>query len=210
MYGLAPIIQNGKLYLYTYDELLESREAYDWTSKVDMTDRAPESMSYALDSWAQENLITFQEDAALDFDPNGILRIDDTTLAESRNLYELPWAASMQSNAQHYKVKDDGTLEDVDIAPRIFETFIGIKGRSLYFNDSMQGAGLIDTHYTALQKAIQRPVALTAHIRLHEIDLAQLDLTRPVYLGQYGQYYAILKIQTSETDLCKVELLQLP
>ena len=210
MYGLAPIIQNGKLYLYTYDELLESREAYDWTSKVDMTDRAPESMSYSLDSWAQENLITFQEDTALDFDPNGILRIDDTTLAESRNLYELPWAASMQSNAQHYKVKDDGTLEDVDIAPRIFETFIGIKGRSLYFNDSMQGAGLIDTHYTALQKAIQRPVALTAHIRLHEIDLAQLDLTRPVYLGQYGQYYAILKIQTSETDLCKVELLQLP
>lgn len=210
MFGLAPIIQNGALHLYTYDELLESRNAYDWTNKVDMTDRAPESMSYALDSWAQENLITFQEDAALDFNPNASLQVEDTTLAESRNLYELPWAASMQSNAQHYKIKDDGTLEDVDIAPRIFKVTIGVKGQMLYFNDDMQGDELIRTHYTALQNAVKKPLALTVHIRLHEIDLAQLDLTRPVYLGQYGRYYAILKIQTSETDLCKVELLQLP
>ena len=211
MYGLAPIIQNGALHLYTYDELLESRNAYDWTSKVDMTDHAPESMSYTLDSWAQRNLVTFREDIALDYDPDAVLNVDDNTLAETRNLYELPWAASMQSNAQHYKVKDDGTVEDVNIEPRIFYAGLGMKGGAqLYFTDDMYGEGLARASFTALQDVVRKPIKLTANIRLHEIDLAQLDLTRPVYLGQYGQYYAILKIQTSETDLCKVELLQLP
>ena len=209
-FGLAPIIQDGALSLYTYDELLTARNAYDWTGKVDMTNKDPEDMSYTLDSWAQENIIAFQEDAPLAFDPNAALVIQDTTLAESRDLYELPWAASMQSAAQHYKVKDDGTLEDVDIQPRIFALSIGIKGQTLRFDDSMQGDGLIEAHYKALQEVVRNPVRITANIRLHEIDLAQLDLTRPVYLGQYGQYYAILKIQTSATDLCKVELLQLP
>lgn len=209
-FGLTPVIQSGALSLYTYDELLASRNAYDWTGKVDMTDTDPEDMSYTLDSWAQENIIAFQEDAPLAFDPNAAVVIEDTTLSESRNLYELPWAASMQSAAQHYKVKDDGEVEDVDIEPRIFAISLGLKGQTLRFNDGMYGQGLIDAHYARLQEAVRKPVRIATNIRLHEIDLAQLDLTRPVYLGQYGQYYAILKIQTSATDLCKVELLQLP
>lgn len=209
-FGLAPIIQDGALSIYTYDELLTARNAYDWTSKVDMTSRAPEDMSYTLDSWARDNIIVFQDNPVLSFNPNAAIVVEDTTLEESRDLYELPWAASMQSAAQHYKVKDDGTLEDVDIEPRIFAVETGDKGHTLRFKDDMHGSGLIAAHYQTLQEVVRKPVRITANIRLHEIDLAQLDLTRPVYLGQYGQYYAILKIQTSETDLCKVELLQLP
>lgn len=210
MFGLVPAIKAGTLGLYTYDELMGSHEAYDWTAKVDMTSRAPESVSYALNNWAQANLISFQKDAVLDVDPNAVIRVDDTTLSESRNLFELPWAASRLSSAQHYRIKDDGTLEDEDIAARVFKAALGSKGQMLYYDDSMRGEGLIEAHYTPLQNAIRRPLTMSVNIRLHEIDLAQLDLTRPVYLGQYGRYYAILKIQTSETDLCKVELLQLP
>lgn len=209
-FGLAPVIRGGALGLYTYDELLTARDAYDWTGKVDMTDADPEEISYTLDNWARENLITFQEDAPLSFNPNAAIEVEDTTLAENRNLYELPWAASMQSAAQHYQIPDDGTLEDVDIEPRIFAISVGTKGQTLRFTDDMYGRGLVAAHYTKLQEAVRKPVKLTTNIRLHEIDLAQLDLTRPVYLGQHGQYYAILKIQTSKTDLCKVELLQLP
>ena len=73
----------------------------------------------------------------------------------------------------------------------------------------MYGAGLVETNYSALQKVVRTPVAITLNARLSELDLAQLDLTRPVYLGQYGHYYSILKIQTSDTDLCKLELLQI-
>lgn len=210
MYGWVPVIQNEALHFGTYEEVTDTARAYDWTAKVDMGDGEPQELSYTLDGWAQRNILAFQEDAPLGFDPNAELVIDDRTLEESRDLYKLPFAASMQSEAQHYKVKDDNTVEDVDIQPRIFNVGLGLQGQTLYFEDNMHGQGLIDAHYTRLQALIRKPVVLTIDLRLHEIDLATLDLTRPVYLGQFGRYYAILKIQTSDTDLCKVEFLQLP
>ena len=53
------------------------------------------------------------------------------------------------------------------------------------------------------------PVLLTLLVRLNELDLAGLDLRRPVYLRQYGHYYSIISVQTSDT-VCKVELIQIP
>lgn len=208
MFGWAAVIQNGTLRLLKYSELLNTSGAYDWTSKVDMTDEDPQEFGYTLDNWAQVNTLKFQEDTPVGFEPNARLEIQDVTLPEQRDFYELPFAASMQSDAQHYKVEGT-TVEDVDIAPRIFRVISG-DIRTLRFTDDLHSYGLIAAHYTRLQETIRKPVTLTLNIRLHEIDLAQLDLTRAVYLGQYGKYYMILKIRTSKTDLCKVELLQLP
>ena len=209
MFGWAAVIQNGTLYLLKYEELFSIAGAYNWTAKVDMTDGAPQEFGYTLDNWAQMNTLTFKEDTPVGFEPNASLEIQDATLPEQRDFYELPFAASMQSEAPHYKV--DGTeVEDIDIAPRIFQIVNKDGVRTLEFTENLYGTGLVDANYASLQKVIRKPVTMTVHLRLHEIDLAQLDLTRSVYLGQYGKYYKILKIQTSETDLCKVELLQLP
>lgn len=209
MFGWAAVIQNGTLHLLKYSELLNTSGTYDWTSKVDMTDEDPQEFSYTLDNWAQVNTLKFQEDTPLGFEPNARLEIQDVTLPEQRDFYELPFAASMQSDAPHYKV--DGTkADDVDIAPRIFKVVDRDGVRTLDFTEDLYGSSLIGSHYARFQEMIRKPVRLTLNIRLHEIDLAQLDLTRAVYLGQYGKYYMILKIQTSDTDLCKVELIQLP
>lgn len=206
--GLAPIIRDGALNFYTYAEILDRTDAYDWTGKVDMTDGGPEVLKYSLDGWAQKNEITFQENTELSADPTARMIVEDATIKESRKWFELPFAASKQSSAVHYKVTEaeDGTyeVEDIDIEPRIFDVDL----TRLFFRDNMKGAGLIETHYKELQAIVRTPVMLTANIRLHEVDLAKLDLTRPVYLGQFGQYYGILKIQTG-SDLCKVELIQL-
>lgn len=209
MFGWVALIQNGTLHLLKYREILNISNAYDWTTKVDMTGGAPQEFGYTLDSWAQKNTLIFQEDTPVGFEPNASLEIQDATLPEQRDFYELPFAASMQSEAPHYKV--DGTeVEDIDIAPRIFQIVNKDGVRTLEFTENLYGKGLVDANYASLQKVIRKPVTMTVHIRLHEIDLAQLDLTRAVYLEQYGKYYMILKIQTSGTDLCKVELLQLP
>lgn len=210
MFGWVPVIRNGALILTTLDEVLNIENAYDWTAKVDMTGRAPRELKYALDGWSQLNIIRFEDDAPLGFDPEGKLRVQDGTLAEQRDYFALPFAASLGSEAQHYRIKNDNEVEDVDIAPRIFRVGLGQNGMTLRFEEDMYGDGLIASRYARLQEVVREPVLLTANIRLNELDLASLDLTRPVYLGQYGRYYAILKIQTSNTDLCKVELIQLP
>ena len=209
MLGWVAVIQNGTLHLLKYTELFDTSGAYDWSAKVDITDGGTQELNYTLENWAQVNAIAFEEDTPLGYTPTAELRVSDTTLPERRDFYKLPFAASMQSDATHYKV-DGAKVEDVDIAPRIFRLVDKDGVRTLEFTEDLYGEGLISAHYARLQEVIRKPVRLTVNIRLHEIDLAQLDLTRAVYLGQYGKYYIILKIQTSDTDLCKVELLQLP
>lgn len=211
--GLVPVIQDHILHFADYSEMLSTENAYDWTRKVDMTED-PET-SYALDSWAQSNRITFQESPDLSTDQSAILQVEDTTLQAERDWYELPYAASEAGNAQHYKIDDNGKVQDVDIAPRIFQITTqvledGSHVAALIYPQSMRGAGLRDTIYKEAQEVVRKPVAMTCNVRLNELDLASLDLRRTVYLGQYGQYYAIKSIQTSATDLCKVELIQIP
>ena len=209
MFGWAAVIQNGRLQLMKYSELLDTSNAYDWTAKVDMTDQDPQEFSYTLDNWARVNTLQYEKDTPLSFNPDASLEVQDSTLSEQRDYYKLPFAASMQSDAPHYKVS--GTeVDDVDIAPRIFKVVDRDGVRTLEFTEDLYGSSLVGSHYARFQEMIRKPVRLTVNIRLHEIDLAQLDLTRAVYLGQYGKYYMILKIQTSDTDLCKVQLLQLP
>lgn len=207
--GLVPVVQHGTLLLTTMEEMFNDWQAYDWTARVDMTE-APSEVKYMLDGWAQSNLITFQDDGQLGFSTEAQLKVLDSTLTERRDYYSLPFAASRESDAVHYSVKDDDSVDDVDISPRVFRVTQGTHGQTLTFSEDLYGDGLVTSRYARLQNVVHKPVLLTAHIRLNELDLASLDLTRPVYLGQYGRYYAILKIQTSDTDLCKVELIQLP
>lgn len=209
MLGIVPVIQNGQLHLLTYEELLRTDDAYDWSRKVDMTDGGLQGVNVTLDQWAQSNLITFEKDTPLNFEPDARLMIEDATLPESRDLYKLPFGASMQGEAVHYKITSDNEVENVDISPRIFRLAEGESGKVLEFNEDMYGEGLVTSRYAKLQEVVRKPVRISVNVRLHEIDLAQLDLTRPVYLSQYGHYYSIQKIQTSESDLCKVELIQI-
>lgn len=214
LFGMVPVIRNGAVEFYDYGQIFDKADAVDWSGKVAMTeDGTPEETTPTADSWARSNDIVFAENDEAN-DPTASLHVSDATLAESREWVKLPFAASRFSSALHYKVGKENEVEDVDIEPRIMTLVSGkdAEGHSrstLRFTDNLAGEGLVAAYYSELQEVIRKPVCLTLNVRLHELDLAQLDLVRPVYLRQYGQYYAILKIQTSRTDLCKVELLQI-
>lgn len=217
LFGAIIRTANGTLVLEHYDDILYKTQAVDWTHKVDMQDGI-EDFQYSLSNFAQKNTITYEPDVTLPVSPDITLEMEDQTASESRELLKLPFAASIRDQAIHYRCRDvfpeDGDyyieVEDIDIKPRIFGFTYEGQTRGLIFPGSLSGKWAASAYLETYQSLIRKPVRITANIRLHEIDLAQLDLTRPVYLGQYGQYYAILKIQTSATDLCKVELLQLP
>lgn len=213
MYGLVPLIRGGQLHFYDYGQILDTADAYDWTAKVAQTrDGMPHELAYSLGDWAQDNEITFAEDKTepQTTDPTVRITVEDPTIKAAREWAKLPFAASNGSAAIHYRMKD-GVPESIDIAPRIFEIGEGQNGGAqLYFTPRMKGEGLKAEHYARVQEVLRRPVHLVANVRLNEIDVATLDLARPVYLSQFGRYYAILKVQTSDTDLCKVELIQLP
>lgn len=209
IFGLAPAIQSGQFNLLTYDELLQTSRALDWTRKVDMSSGAPEGLAYSLGGWAQRNTTAYKEDGYLGFSADADIVTEDATITDQRTRFQLPFAASIADQAIHYEMQEDGSVKDLKLQPRIFRLEEENGERFLQFTQDLYGAGLAEANYSALQKVVRTPVAITLNARLNELDLAQLDLTRPVYLSQYGHYYSILKIQTSDTDLCKLELLQI-
>lgn len=220
LFGAAMIIKDGKVLIESYDAILQHEGAYDWTDKVDMDGGdGIQDISYSLDGFAQVNAIRWEEDVPQTVDPDILLTVDDQTLSESSDLLKLPFAASIGGQAKQYKCRNghdsDGKLivevTEIDIKPRIFGYYHTSGGtRCLTFPETLRAEGAVAAYMQSYQAAIRKPVTLSVNIRLHELDLASLDFTKAVYLRQYGKYYAILKVQTSETDLCKVELLQLP
>lgn len=202
--GAVPVIQNGALLLMGYDEAFDKSDAYDWSGKVtEETGVAPR-----LSDWARENVIVYTEDdkQTLTDDPSAVLTVQDETVKQSRELYKLPFAASQYSSVIHYTTNNEGELEDIEIKPRILARM----DNRLVFASSLSGKGLIGANYGELQRVIAAPVVLELSVRLNELDLAALDMRRPVYLRQYGRYYSIIKVQASNGEACKVELIQIP
>lgn len=204
--GRIPVPTRGTLVFWGVKDILNVTRAVDWTDKINAANTVTVRHNLG-SSWAQRNLLKFAKNEDNTRDPGFLLDIADQTLNPERDWAALDFAASLDNTAIHYKSTDNGaTYEDVDIEPRIF-TFDD-DTNSLNFTPDLYGEGL-KAKYATLQAALEKPVIIEATARLTEIDLATLDLTRPVYLAQYGQYYHILKVQTSENDMCKVELLQL-
>lgn len=204
--GLTPVVSRTGLRLHKISDFFDVTRAEDWTGKLNMASAL--IVKPTLSSWAQNNLLKFAENPDLSSSPGFSLTIQDETLKANRDWASLNFAASLRDIAVHYKSTDEGaTYEDVAIEPRFF--LYNSATRALQFEPELYGAGL-KAKYEGLQDAIERPVILEAQVRLSDVDLATLDITRPVYLAQYGRYYHILKVQTSNKGgECKVELLQI-
>lgn len=213
--GLSPQVQNGELVLRSYAESFGTGQADDWTSKIDMTDGGIEEISYSQSGLARANLIKYTEDVPVVTDPTYRIVVDDETLASEAELYKLPFAASNGDQAIQYEVTwnaEDSVheIEDVGIKPRVFRWTIGNDGlRHLTFSSKLQGSAAVSEYYWAYQNAVKCPVRLEIRARLTDIDLKSLKFPAVAYIGSFGRYYAILKVQTSDGDLCKVELLQI-
>lgn len=204
--GLTPVVSRTGLRLHKISDFFDVTRAEDWTGKLNMASAL--IVKPTLSSWAQSNLLKFAENPDISSNPGFSLTIQDETLKVSRDWAKLDFAASLNDVAVHYKSPDNGaTYEEVDIEPRFF--LYNSATRALQFEPELYGAGL-KAKYEGLQDAIEKPVILEAQVRLSDVDLATLDITRPVYLAQYGRYYHILKVQTSNKGgECKVELLQI-
>lgn len=204
--GLTPVVSRTGLRLHKISDFFDVTRAEDWTGKLNMASAL--IVKPTLSSWAQSNLLKFAENPDISSNPGFSLTIQDETLKVSRDWAKIDFAASLNDVAVHYKSPDNGaTYEEVDIEPRFFLYNSAI--RALQFEPELYGAGL-KAKYEGLQDAIEKPVILEAQVRLSDVDLATLDITRPVYLAQYGRYYHILKVQTSNKGgECKVELLQI-
>lgn len=193
------------------DELIQSREkANDWTKKVvaSYIDNKPKSIGYNIDGFYQRNNYTWKEDDSVHGNYDGYLVVKDDTLEYEADVVTMPFAATDTPvnipKIPIYSYDSSGNLEYSDVEPRILK----IDGVNGSFKD-MDWESILEKNYSSFQKMIYNPIVITEKIEIGDVELRDIDVTVPVYLAQYGRYYAIISIKAENTGICECELLQL-
>ena len=193
------------------DEVNENkRQAKDWTKRVVASAKAnkPKGIEFTIDGFAQRNILSYKDDNTVTGSFNGILSVNDETLEYENNMITLPFAASDTKNGLAsiplYSYDADGNISYEKVEPRILLTTNGIA-----MFKGLEWEELIKKYYTSYQQVCRAPVIITEKIEISDIELKDIDVSIPVYLGQYGRYYAIISIKAEDTGICECKLLQL-
>ena len=209
-----PSTNSNEVKFVPFDDLSDKSAALDWSDFVLVSDsyNRPRNIDYTLDDFARNNRMKYKEDDTVGMNANSNISVGDNTLEYERDAVQLPFAASdMQGSRAKlalYKYNEDNEPELQDLQSRILvET--NVNGYSTGSFDGLHWSTLIANYYQTYQNAVKSPVIITENIRLNEISLRDLDVAKPVYLRQYGKYYAIVEVKASSNGVCECKLLQL-
>lgn len=188
--------------------------AKNWTKKVvaSYQDNKPNKMSYILDNFAQNNRLKWKEDETVVGLFNGVIIVENNTLDLEKDTIMMPFAASDTrggiASVPIYTYDVSGELEYETVEPRILlEQDDNGKSKGVFIG--LDWMTLINQNYQTYQEMVRNPIIITEKIEISDIDLKELDVTVPVYLGQYGRYYALISVKAEDTGVCECKLLQL-
>lgn len=200
---------DGGLQITKFDKLGDRTRALDWSNKLASSGYMPIGVEFNYNNYAQRNWMRYKQDdnasryvnAPERVNADGAVLVADKTLDEDKDLFVLPFSATDGNYIRQYQrtVNEQGDVdtEFIRTEPRI----IGVNPNSpvveLYFNDDMRFNSIIANRYAYYQQVMTRPIVAKVQLRLSEFDLTNIDYTRPVYLSQYGSYFAIIEIQSS-------------
>lgn len=190
------------------------KDARDWTNRViaQGSENKPKDIAFRLDGYAQNNWYRWKKDEGVNGNYDGNMQVNNKTLDKEVTLFEFPFAATDGDNVPMYK--DNSTPTEYkeptykackDRILRIGEDKGGYA--TLYFDMDMQR--ILSEKYGLIRNALQNVKIITEKMRIRDTDIAHFDETRPIYLAQYGAYFAILQIRTDDNGLADVSMLKL-
>lgn len=212
VFAVADPTKLNNLKFVSLDVLQDNKaKALDWSDKlVRGNDDEPKTVEFKINDYCRNNLFKYKEDDTVTTNADGNLRIDSEVLEKEKVVLTLPFAASDDSKVHHYKLNTDGTEADkVQVKDRIMRLTDNGAGRAALTFAGLDFKSILIAYYSTLSRLLNGAIAITERVTLNESDLKSLDYTVPVYLRQYGKYYGIISIQTSE-DTCEVKAMQLP
>lgn len=210
----VPSKDGNTIQFVSFDSLGDRGKALDWSDKLIPRDHtnAPLNIGYTLPDFAKNNRMKYAEDDTVATWADGNIIVGDDTLDYERDAVELPFAPSDsmmgQAEIKLYEYNDEGIPELQDVEPRVLRE-INVGGYSTGTFDGLHWSTLIANNYSTYQNAVKSPVVITERILLDELSLRDLDMSKPVYLRQYGKYYAIVEVKAPSDGVCECKLLQL-
>ena len=165
-------------------------------------------MKYALDSMAQNNRFLYKEDESVIGNYDGNIQINNKTLDYERNAITLPFSASDTDNGvasiSVYSYDENGELQTAKVNPRI----LLLNDTNGVFN-GLEWDTLISNYYQTYKGMVNNAKVITEYIHIDSVELRDIEMDVPRYLGQYGAYFAIIEIKTMENDMCECKLLKM-
>lgn len=200
----------------------------------------PEASEFSIEDYAQKNILDYDNDDDVETDTAGEILIPNVNLEKETELTDMSFSASDNSQTtngrkvgliplytkdEDYKESDSEEekqkhVQYNELSPRILSWYQDYAPNSEltrwlygYFPSNMQFGGekgIVATKYAGLQRILQRLRIITVRARLSALDLYNLDYSKPVYIAQFGAFFAIYNITTGENEICECKLIQLP
>ena len=228
------ITEDGIVRLVPLSTIWKRRdEAVDWTNKIiaPTSENKPSELNYKVEDYGQHNRYKWKEDDTVKGHYDGDLRIDNETLDIEKVMYEFPFAATDGDTVPMYKIEKakksgNGSAftgnrgEDKDEITKTKEPpYSACKDRILrlrkdsnglavaYFDIYMQD--ILDEKYRDMIRTLQQPKVIKEKVKMRDLEILRFDETRPIYLAQYGAYFAATEIRATNSDMAEVTMLQL-
>jgi hypothetical protein len=184
--------------------------AKDWSGKLvaQRGENVPKKIEYNLAEWAQNNRYKWKEcDDVAEGYGDGNLTIPNETLDVERDVINFPFAATEGNSIASYEAENN-VINVRNTEPRLL---------TLFENENADAAGMFDlamndilgTKYAHLAATLRDINIITETFVLSDFELLNFDETIPVYLKQYGAYFAVLEIKSSKAGIAEVQMLKL-
>lgn len=221
LYGLFPVVSNqnpDQIDLVPISVLEENKpNAYDWSNLLDDAERdTPRKTAFDI-GLAKRNRIAWKADEKDSFVSEAFIESNGAVTEREKDMFVLPFAATERNTVPQYQLtlSEDGVNYDVEFNEceyrimRVTQWYPTGKMTKLSFVN-LSAEYIATVTYAAWRSYVLNPVVITERVRLKETDLAEIDMTRPVFLAKYGRHFAIKDIKwTVGNAYAECELLML-
>lgn len=207
--------------------------ASDWTRRIipqGAYNKAKE-IEFKLSDYAQHNYYKWKADDKVSGNYDGDIQVENETLESEKTLFEFPFSACDGNNVPMYDGITSGstggghfgtTDRDGESTTTTEETepsysscnsrilrMIGDSsvGASCIFDINMQN--IIDDKYQNVVNTLRNTKMIKENVKMSDLELLNFDETKPVYLAQYGAYFAVIEIKSQSSGIAEATMLEL-
>ncbi len=206
---------SSKVTFVHFDDVLGNRtRAVDWSSRLipAYVGNVPRETEFSHSDYKQINHYKWKEDDQTKGNYDSYLAIDNKTLDYEQDVWTFPFAASDGNRVPirtHYSKTGDTEKggEYKGCNDRIMNLTSDLDVATLSFEIDLQS--IFATKYARLSKTLSRAHVLTDRFNLSDLEILNFDETKPIYLAQYGAYFAVLEIKTTTSGYCEVTMIEI-
>lgn len=197
-------------------------QAVDWTKKLIPSEACnhPRQTDFSVEDYCQHNIYKWKEDDTVYQQHDADMTIDNKTLEYTQDVCTLPFAATDGNripiyeweNHQYTFGRTTKTVQTPTKYKACKDRIVNLTKNDagyaeLAFNIDLQD--IFDNKLEKLRKTVANPHHIVERFNLSDLEILEFDETKPVYLAQYGAYFAVIEIKTTSSGYCEVIMIEL-